>query len=203
MTVKELKKFLVDYAFNFKKYISLSVTVLITFVLIFGVIASTSYVYSSYSKAKETETKISDMHNFLHDWQIKVDKLNGSEFRPVTEKDLDDIQATLLFNLQTNNLKLNSFKSLTPVKSGASKDKTPENAEKKDSKKADEQKQKKKEQQNSKHDFEMEFEGEYANVMQFLSHFKAKNALINIQSVELKSKKGVIIAQLKYRAYTI
>jgi len=201
--MKIFKKFLIEYVFNFKKFVSVSIAAVICLILFVVMLGSTSFLYSSYTKSKETEKKIADMNSFLEDWQRKVDKLEGSEFRPVSAKDLDDIQATLLFNLQLNNLKLDSFRSLSPQKTGPVKDNSavpPANGKEKDGKK---QKQNKKELQNSRHDYEIEFEGDYSSVMKYINNFKAKNALINIQGVELKSKKGVIKAQVKYRAYTL
>lgn len=200
--MKDVKKFFIEYFFNFRKFFSVSVAGIICFVLIVVMLISSSFLYSSYSKAKETEAKISEMQSFLVDWQCKVDQLNGSELRPVSPKDLDDIQATLLFKLQNSNLKLNSFKALNPSRSVV-KEKAPATESGKKVSPEQEQKNKKKEMQNTKHDFEIEFEGEYGPVMQYINEFKAKNALINVQSVELKSKKGIITAILKYRAYTI
>lgn len=200
--MNDVRKFIIEYLFNFRKFFSVSLAGLICLVLVIVMVISSSFLYTSYTRAKDTEAKIAEIHSFLYDWQNKVDKLNSAELRPVSIKNLDDIQATLLFTLQNNHLKLNSFRALTPIKHKKAKPNNPDN-ESVDNSSEVQDDSSKDNLQNSKYDFEIVFEGEYEPVMQYINGFKSKNALINIQSVELKSNKGIITAHLRYRAYTI
>lgn len=189
--------------FNIKNYVREAVVAGITLLMVLLMLGSTNFLYSSYKESKDKEQKTKEMNEYLDGWQQKVARLNTSELRAVTVKDLDDIQATLLYNLQLNNLQLTSFRSLNPQKKGDKEQ--PQNKQQQSEaqeKKANEKKEKQK-LQDAKHDYEIICEGQYGSVMKYISEFKAKNALINIQNLELDAKDDKIIAKIKYRVYTI
>lgn len=193
-----MKKFFTHYLINFKNYLHVSLSIGIAVLMLILMIFSSQYLISSYMSSKDTEARVESMKAFLADWQKKVERLDSSELRAVSPNDLDSIQASLIYNLQLNNLKLTAFRSVSPAKSAGAAAVSGEVADK------DQQQQKKKKKEAEfRHDYEIEFEGDYDSVMKYISEFKARNALINIQGIEFKSKKDVLSVRMKYRAYTI
>ena len=192
-----MKKFFTHYLINFKNYLHVSLSIGIAVLMLILMIFSSQYLISSYMSSKDTEARVESMKAFLADWQKKVERLDSSELRAVSPNDLDSIQASLIYNLQFNNLKLTAFRAVSPAKSAGAAAVSGEAADK------DQQQKKKKKEAGFRHDYEIEFEGNYASVMKYISEFKARNALINIQGIEFKSKKDGLSVRMKYRAYTI
>ena len=112
-----MKKFFTHYLINFKNYLHVSLSIGIAVLMLILMIFSSQYLISSYMSSKDTEARVESMKAFLADWQKKVERLDSSELRAVSPNDLDSIQASLIYNLQLNNLKLTAFRSVSPAKS--------------------------------------------------------------------------------------
>ena len=165
-----------------------------------------STVYDSYAQAKENEQKIAEMEKYIADWMEKSEVVNNSKMHPVKLEDLDKVQTVLLTSLKQYNLNITGFQALkTPVTTQnaqtaqnnqnpaqmGEQNKNGQEAEKKQQKKA-----------NNYHDYELNVEGSYSNVVNFLNSIHQNNILISIRNLKLQQQQGVIKADLKYRVYT-
>lgn len=81
-------------------------------ICIFTTSMLTTSLVSSYSAKRETEKRISEMENFLNDWQQKNTQLNQSTMRPVEDIMVDRVQTDIIFRLQSFSVNLSSVKEL-------------------------------------------------------------------------------------------
>ena len=141
-------------------------------VLIFITSFTTSHLIIAANEQKQTEEQIATMTSYLDQWKQKSERINGATMRPVKAEQIDDVQMAVLLNVQSHQLNLASMKETG--------DKT-----EKDGK-----------------SYEMEFMGEYPQVIDCLEHFSAKDALIGIKSLSMAMKDGKIDVRLTYKIYT-
>lgn len=132
----------------------------------------TGKLIASYQTATDTKQQIGVMHTFLQEWSNKTNFLNNEAYRPIKIDFADNAQAVLLSNLKNNNLELAGFKSI------------PQNDKKSKNK-----------------NYELTFEGDYTDTINYLNDFHAKDALINIQSLKMQQTKGKIVTTIQYRVY--
>lgn len=146
--------------------------IVILLILTFAISLLSSHLIISYHEKAEKEQQIAMMQSVLKDWQEKNDELNASSMRPIDPKQLDQVQTDIIFGIQAYNLNLVSMK--------------------------DEQKSK---EQNG-HIYTAEFSGTYENTMRCLQNFRARDALIGIESLKLSEKGGLLVTKLTYKIYT-
>jgi len=141
-------------------------------VLIFTVSFATSHLLIAYHDKQKTESEIANMQSFLKEWKEKSNVINTASMRPVDPKQLDMVQTEILFNIQTNHLNLVSLKDAQKTN------------------------------QINGHVFAVEFTGPYDNAIQCLQNFRAKDALIGIQHLNLEMQNGMMHVKMSYKIYT-
>ena len=156
-------------------------------------------VYDSYAQAQINEQKTAEMEKYIADWMEKSEVVNNSKMHPVKPEELDKVQTVLLTSLKQYGLNITGFKA---EKAPAPKANTGEPNENKATQGNEQNKQEKNKKANNAHDYELNVEGNYSGVVNFLNSIHQNNILISIRSLKLQQQKGVIKADLKYRVYT-
>ena len=182
-----------------KNFSSMNFIVLGAVFLIMLIVAVTfgGTVYDSYAQAQINEQKTAEMEKYIADWMEKSEVVNNSKMHPVKPEELDKVQTVLLTSLKQYGLNITGFKA---EKAPVTKASTGEPGENKDAQANEQNKQPKK--ANNAHDYELNVEGKYSGVVNFLNSIHQNNILISIKSLKLQQQKGVIKADLKYRVYT-
>lgn len=153
-------------------------------------------VYESYAQAQLNEQKTAEMQKYIEDWKEKSEIVNKSKMHPVKPEDLDKVQTVLLTSLKQYGLNVTGFKTeKIPA--------APKNNDTNDNKNANgkDQQGKNKISANA-HDYELNVEGPYSAVVNFLNSIHQNNLLISIRSLKMQQQKGIVKVDLKYRVYT-
>lgn len=146
----------------------------LTFVLGLVTIMLGSKSFITYKTAKEIQQKTESMHQTIDEWKQKVRVIEQEKLRPVAVNQIDSVNSDILFALQANKLVLNDYQAVYDTDSDKNKYRT----------------------------FILKVSGQYQNVIKFLINFKSKDALINILTISMQSRQGIINADLRYRVYT-
>ena len=155
-----------------------------------------SAVFDSYAQAKINEQKIEEMQKYIVDWKEKSEIVNKAKMHPVKPEDLDKVQTVLLTSIKQYGLNVTGFKT---EKNPVAKNNN-EQSEKSNSKDKDQQGKNKI--SANVHDYELNVEGSYSAVVNFLNSIHQNNLLISIRSWKMQQQKGVVKVDLKYRVYT-
>lgn len=156
-----------------------------------------STVYDSYAQAQINEQKTAEMEKYIADWMEKSEIVNNSKMHPVKPEELDKVQTVLLTSLKQYGLNITGFKS---EKAPAAAKPVTETVDNNGQPTGQNQQQAKK--NTNAHDYELNVEGNYSGVVNFLNSIHQNNILISIKSLKLQQQKGLIKADLKYRVYT-
>lgn len=146
-------------------------------VLTAGCIFLGSSVYDSYCEAQEKNAKTQEMEKYISEWLVKSEAVNKAEMHPVKKTDLDNVQTLLLMEIKKYNLNITGFQA---VQNTGQKQADPH-----------------------VHDYEINIEGSYENVVSFLNNFHKNKILISIKNLKMEQHNGLIRADVKYRIYII
>ncbi len=154
-----------------KAFLIQTVLLAVLIVLLFTFSGS---LFMSYQQAEANQQQINTIETFLAQFAEQKKFLESISERPVKLDELDSIQTEIFKQIKKYHLNLVRFNA-KDAKSG------------KDTK-------------NTK-DFEMTISGDYANVMEFLNDFHAKNALMHIRYLNLRQQQGKFFADVVYTVY--
>lgn len=171
--IDTLKRIFSDEALKNNKF--LAILTVITILLGFGVISMAGKVITDYRHAQSIQAQMTDMRNELKDWEMKSGFINQQQYRPVPADKVDAVQSDLMLAMQSFHLNLTDYKIVVD----GSKDK------KAPTFKA----------------FEVGFAGSYADTVNFLMNFHARDALLSIMQLDMSTQKGLINTKLVYRIY--
>ncbi|MBO6211277.1 MAG: hypothetical protein J6N99_11370 [Schwartzia sp.] len=141
-------------------------------VVICLVVFAAGIAFDSYQQAEAAEQKIASMRKAADIYAEKKALLDKEAARPIPEAKIDDVQTSVLSQIQRHGLELAQMSS--PAQMDKEKDRV----------------------------YEMELRGSYDNTMEFLSTFRQKTkALIAILSVSFQPDKESIRTSVKYKLY--
>ena len=141
--------------------------------MLVALIIALDIVLDAHASAEAVGQKIEMMKNATESFDRKKAVLDKATAKPITGEKIDDIQTSILLQIQRYNLSLTSLNSVSAS----------------DSKEKNEI-------------FEIDVSGSYDNTMSFLSSFrKDTKALISILSVHFNPKNDVLNTTIKYKVY--
>ena len=138
-----------------------------------GDVLASGQLVISYQDAQETEKKISSMKSSLQEWKEKEETVSRAPFRPVTSDMVDTVQSKIILSVQGHELQLVACRAMTVDKKNMSHMRA----------------------------FELSTKGPYEKTVQFLQEFRADNALITMDSLEMKPDGANIEATVRYTVY--
>lgn len=143
------------------------------FVMLIALAIALDFAFDAHANAEATEQKIQNMKKATETYEQKKALLDKMAAKPVTADAVDEVQTSILLQLQRHSLSLSNMNSVT---SGESKEKNKM--------------------------FEMEVSGSFDNTMAFLSSFrKEAKALISVLSVHFNPEKDQLRTTIKYKVY--
>lgn len=163
---------LTEYLPNLLEHKDLLVSFAILIVLAFATSFTTSHLLLATHERQQTEDQMATMTSYLNTWRQKSEHINSATMRPIKTDQLDEVQMAILLNVQSHQLNLSSLKETG--------DKT-----EKDGK-----------------SYEMEFMGEYPQVIDCIEHFNVKDALIGIKELAMEMQGGKMRVRMMYKIYT-
>ena len=169
--IEIFKRLFSDEAIKSNKKLVLFAILVIALTL--GIISMAGKLTQDYQAAQEIYRQMDDMRKHVNDYKQKSKIVNESEFRPVTVKQLDSVQANIMLYIQANGVTMKDFKM-----GGAS------------TKKDDPSRL-----------CNLTVAGDYPNIIKFLQNFHSKDALIKITQVKLQPDNGKIVASIAYKVF--
>lgn len=127
----------------------------------------------TYNEAQEVKAKTAEMHATIDKWKQQTSMIEHEPYRPVDRKQVDTVNSDVLFKMQANNLSMTDYKAVNPSGNDGQNKRT----------------------------FSLDFKGQYADTVRFLSDFHSRDALINMLSLRLSPQNGLINGRIVYRIY--
>lgn len=146
----------------------------VTVILGISLLGLTYKTYFSYQEAENVRSEQVKMERTIKDFQRQAELIDEQKYRPITEEQVPMVQSDIFLAAQTYNLTLTNLSLVSDKGKDKGNQKT----------------------------FSLEFSGTYNDTVNFLTTFGSKDALVNILTLTLTPKKGVIDTSLKYRIYT-
>lgn len=163
---------LAEYLPNLLEHKDLLACFGILIVLAFATSFTTSHLLLATHESQQTEEQIATMTSYLNTWRQKSERINHATMRPVKSDQIDEVQMAVLMNIQSHKLNLTSMKE-----SGDKNEKDGKS-------------------------FDMEFIGDYPQVIDCLEHFNVKDALIGIKDLGMEMQDEKMRVRLTYKIYT-
>lgn len=127
----------------------------------------------SYNEAQDVKAQTAEMHDTIDKWKQQTALIENEPYRPVAKKQVDTVNSDMLFKMQANHLAMSDYKAVNITDKDAQNKRT----------------------------FSLSFKGQYADTIHFLSDFHSRDALINMLSLKLSPKDGLIDGRIVYRIY--
>lgn len=145
---------------------------------IFGVVTMTSQVYLAYGHQQEIQQQSDEMRSTIQALTTQEEEINNQKYRPVTAAQVPSVQSDIMLSVQSHELHLDNVKVGSSSSSNNNENlPTPQT-------------------------YDLQITGAYGNTIAFLQNFHARDALINILSIDMKpNEDGTIISNISYRIY--
>lgn len=144
-----------------------------TAVLCLAAFLMTGKTISSYRNYHEVKAQTVDMRKTIAEWNKQNDYITHQPYRPVPAKQVDAVNSDLLAKLQEHHLQLTNYQMLANSGKKAVPYRT----------------------------YNIKFTGNYPDVIDFLTDFHTKDALVSLLRLNLSEKGNLIQADVFYRIY--
>lgn len=165
----------------------------------FGVLITfaTGKAMLDYTSAQDIQAKIATMEEYLQKFEDKKKKAESEKRRPIAIKELENVQAEILLEVQNHNLKMEGLRSIKDD------DKTVSSETKNDAEEVvDGKKNKPRRSISQNKAYELSISGSYEDIMNFLFNFQKRRALVTMRALTISPEnEEKYKVKLNYKIY--